>query len=199
MYRSRLVLLAALVIGASLVFMQAASAAGMLKAGAGPSMGYMDRMTKDLNLTPDQVAKIEAIHKDAKVKRDAVLANKSLTPDQRRTQLADIRKGTHTQIMGVLTPEQQKKYESFLAEKRAKMESVKAELNLTADQKAKLAAIRQSTKQQIAAVNANTSLSVAQKADKIKEIRQSAKQQMDAVLTPEQKAKLGAARPHRAK
>lgn len=199
MYRSRLLLLAALIIGASLVFMQAASAAGMLKAGAGPGTSYMDRMTKALDLTPDQVSKIQAIHKDARVKREAVLANKSLTPDQRRTQLADIRKSTHTQIMGVLTPEQQKKYHSFLSEKRAKMESAKVALNLTADQKAKLAAIRQTTKQQVATVSADTSLSATQKAAKIREIHRSAKQQMDAVLTTEQKAKLGEAREHRVK
>jgi Spy/CpxP family protein refolding chaperone len=75
---------------------------------------------------------------------------------------------------------------------------MKAALNLTADQKAKLASIRQSVRQQIAAVNADTSLSATQKAAKIQQIRQSARQQMDAVLTPAQKSSLQGARQHRA-
>lgn len=199
MYKSRLILLAALVIGASLVFMQAASAVGMHKAGAGAGMAYMERMTKALNLTPDQVAKIQAIDKDAKAKRDAVLANTSLSPDQRRSQLADLRKSRQAQVMSVLTPDQQVKYKSFLAKMEAKKASVKSALNLTADQKARIASIRESSRTQIAAVRADTSLTPAQKVAKIKDIRLSAKKQMDQVLTPEQRTKLGTLRPHKVK
>lgn len=197
MYRSKLILLAALVIGASLVCMQAASAVGMHKAGAGPA--YMDQLTKALNLTPDQVSKIQAIHQNAKVQKDAVVADKSLTVDARRAKLMELHKSMQSQVMAVLTPDQQAKYTTFMAQRRAKWADKMSALGLTPDQQARIKSIRETSRKQIAAVRADTTLTPAARQAKVRDILTASREQIRQVLTPEQRSKLDAARSNRMK
>jgi periplasmic protein CpxP/Spy len=85
---------------------------------AAPPAGQPDRherrenimqMAKDLNLTADQQAKIEAIHQQAGEARKAIWADTSLTEDQKHAKLKELRKGTMEQVHALLTPEQQAK------------------------------------------------------------------------------------------
>ncbi len=61
---------------------------------------------KKLNLTDDQTAKIEPILADQHQKMAALHSDTSLTPDQRHQQMHTIFEQTHSQLAGVLTPEQ---------------------------------------------------------------------------------------------
>ncbi|MBW4690509.1 MAG: hypothetical protein KME27_01945 [Lyngbya sp. HA4199-MV5] len=101
--------------------------------------------------------------------------NLNLT-DEQKAQLKQIRESTRSQIDAVLTPEQkaqlaaakQQRQEGQPGQRAKKARGVWASLNLTADQKTKIQAIRQD-----------------------------AKQQMDTVLTPEQRQQLEQARQQR--
>jgi Spy/CpxP family protein refolding chaperone len=61
-----------------------------------------------------------------------------------------------------------------------------ATLNLTDDQKTKIQAIRADAKDQLKAVNKDTSLTDDQRAQKVKELRKDTRRQVWAVMTPEQ-------------
>ncbi|WP_260706190.1 hypothetical protein [Edaphobacter flagellatus] len=70
-------------------------------------------MGKKLGLSDDQTAKLEPILADRQQKMAALRANTSLTPDQRREQARAIQKDTHTQLAGVLTPDQMQQLKSM--------------------------------------------------------------------------------------
>jgi Spy/CpxP family protein refolding chaperone len=61
-----------------------------------------------------------------------------------------------------------------------------AALNLTDDQKSKIAAIRADAKDQMKAINKDTTLSDTDRQTKLKELRKSTRAQVWAVLTPDQ-------------
>ena len=63
-------------------------------------------MSKRLNLSPDQTAKLEPILVARKEKMDALKADTSLAPDARRAQFRTIHQEAKQQIAGVLSPEQ---------------------------------------------------------------------------------------------
>ncbi len=71
-----------------------------------------------------------------------------------------------------------------------RLEWMSKELNLTDDQKAKLKPILQDEGKQMRAVHEDNSLTPEQKREKAKQIRENFRPQIQAVLTPEQKAKL---------
>jgi Spy/CpxP family protein refolding chaperone len=69
----------------------------------------LGRMTKALDLTADQQAKLKPIIQDNYDKAMAVVNNKSLSDADRGEQLKALHKDLHTQIATVLTPDQQAK------------------------------------------------------------------------------------------
>lgn len=64
------------------------------------------RLTKALNLTPDQAAKLEPILADRDQKLAALRANDSLAPKDLHKQLHAVQKSTEEQFAAVLTPDQ---------------------------------------------------------------------------------------------
>ena len=60
------------------------------------------------------------------------------------------------------------------------------DLNLTADQKTKLKALHESTRQQVEALRSDSTLSTQDKEAKLRAIHESSRQQLQAILTPEQ-------------
>jgi Spy/CpxP family protein refolding chaperone len=75
----------------------------------------MERFTSELGLTPDQRQKISAILQEARVKIEALRA-------QTRPRFEEIRSATETQIRGLLTPEQQEKFEQMNVRMKARFE-----------------------------------------------------------------------------
>ncbi len=71
------------------------------------------RLSRKLNLTPDQTAKVEPILAERQQKIQAVKANTSLTPDQVHQQMHEIGKSTHAELAGVLTPDQMQQMKSM--------------------------------------------------------------------------------------
>lgn len=71
------------------------------------------RLSRKLNLTPDQTAKVEPILAERQQKIQAVKANTSLTPDQVHQQMHEIGKATHAELAGILTPDQMQQMKSM--------------------------------------------------------------------------------------
>lgn len=64
------------------------------------------QMLEGLNLTNDQRKKMQAIQKESHAKRQAIMNDNSLSQDQKKEKLADLRNDQKTTISAILTPEQ---------------------------------------------------------------------------------------------
>ena len=62
---------------------------------------------KGLNLTDDQKAQMKTIHESSKAQLDAVNKDESLTADQKAAKVHQLRHSARTQMVKLLTPEQQ--------------------------------------------------------------------------------------------
>jgi Spy/CpxP family protein refolding chaperone len=63
-------------------------------------------LSKVLNLTPDQTAKLEPILADRDQKMEALRSNTTLAPKEMHQQMRAIQQDTQQQLSGVLTPDQ---------------------------------------------------------------------------------------------
>lgn len=157
------------------------------------------KMNERLQLSQEQQSKLSDVLKDEWTKQNAIRTNTSLTPEQRRTQMKELRKGEHQQIDSILTPEQREKAKEMhkkggrhAAMKR--MGFMARELNLTDAQKSQLKPMFQQQREKMQALKADTSLTQEQKKEKFQQIRAEGRQQFLGVLTPEQQQKLQAMR-----
>jgi Spy/CpxP family protein refolding chaperone len=72
-----------------------------------------EMISKKLNLSADQTAKLAPILADRDQKTQALFQDQSLTQDQRRTQMKAIRDNTQQQLSSVLTPDQMQQLKSM--------------------------------------------------------------------------------------
>lgn len=79
----------------------------------------LEWMSKELNLTDDQKDKIKPILDDEASKMKSVHDDTSLSQDQKRDKMKELRENTDSQINPILTPDQQKKYEDLKARQKA--------------------------------------------------------------------------------
>jgi Spy/CpxP family protein refolding chaperone len=63
-------------------------------------------LTRQLNLTPDQAARLEPIFANRDEQMKAIHTNGQLTQEAAREQMRSLQKTTQEQIAGILTPEQ---------------------------------------------------------------------------------------------
>lgn len=75
-------------------------------------------LTKKLNLTTDQTAKIEPILADRDQKMQALWQNQQLTPQDRHQQMRSINQSTEQQMAGVLSPDQMTQLKAMRREHR---------------------------------------------------------------------------------
>ncbi len=78
----------------------------------------LEEMSKQLNLTDDQKAKLKPILQDEAQQLQAVHNDTSLSHDQKMAKVKEIREAHKPQINDILTPDQQKKWEEM--KKKAK-------------------------------------------------------------------------------
>jgi Spy/CpxP family protein refolding chaperone len=72
---------------------------------------FIDQLTQDLQLTPQQRSQIQGIFADAHKRFNAVFQQ---SQDQARPQYDAIRKDVHARIRAILTPAQQAKFDALL-------------------------------------------------------------------------------------
>ncbi|WP_419806952.1 hypothetical protein [Terriglobus sp.] len=68
---------------------------------------------KRLGLSADQTAKVEPILAQRRDQMLTIQQNTSLTPDQRKAQMHDLKRNTHQQLAVVLTPEQMQQWQAM--------------------------------------------------------------------------------------
>lgn len=81
----------------------------------------LERMTKDLNLTPDQVMQVKAINDAGQADMMALRNDSTMSREDKRGKMMTMRQDTEAKIRAVLTEEQKPKYEAMLAEQRQRM------------------------------------------------------------------------------
>jgi periplasmic protein CpxP/Spy len=81
-----------------------------------------EMLTKKLNLTSDQQAKVLDTLKSEQSQMESLRSDSSLSHQDRRTKMMDIHKATNDQIRGVLDENQQKKWDEMQAQHHERMQ-----------------------------------------------------------------------------
>lgn len=66
-------------------------------------------MMNELNLTADQKTQMKTVHQDMKQQREAIMNDQSLTSDQKKEKMKDLRKSQSEKVNTILSPDQQSK------------------------------------------------------------------------------------------
>ena len=83
----------------------------------GPGMHGHENPYAGLNLTDDQKEQIKKIHADAKAKADAVMADTSLSDQDKHAKLHEIHRAARMEADKVLTPEQRAQLKEKMKER----------------------------------------------------------------------------------
>ena len=81
----------------------------------------MEMMTQKLNLTADQQTQVKAINQDTMKQMMALRDDTSLSQDDKRSKMMDLRKSSSDKIRGILTDEQKPKFDEMQAQMRERM------------------------------------------------------------------------------
>ena len=81
----------------------------------------LERMQKELNLTPDQATQVKGIFDEGRGKMEELRANTSMSQDERRPKMMEIMRQQSEKIKAILTPEQKTKFEAMEARMREHM------------------------------------------------------------------------------
>jgi Spy/CpxP family protein refolding chaperone len=82
--------------------------------GGPPSpQAHLDMLSRMVNLTDDQKAKIKPILENTDAQAKSLRQDTSLSPQERRTKMRDLHESTMSQIRAQLTPEQQSKLDEM--------------------------------------------------------------------------------------
>jgi periplasmic protein CpxP/Spy len=80
-------------------------------------------LTKKLNLSSDQQAKLKPILEDQRKQMEAVHSDTSLSRQDRMSKMQDLRKSSDDQIKGVLNEDQQKNFDKMREEQHDRMKN----------------------------------------------------------------------------
>ncbi len=89
-------------------------------------------MADELGLSKDQRAQWKQIQQNNRAKKEAIQNNDSLSIDQKKMKLKELRKGTAQSIDAILNNDQKQKFQSIKEEKKA---AKAAEMNNLMDNK----------------------------------------------------------------
>jgi protein CpxP len=91
----------------------------------GQRAGQLERLSKELNLTDEQKAKVKPISEEQTKQMLATQEDSSLTQEQKHDKMKQIHETTHSQINDILTPEQQKKFAALKEQQKEHREGSK--------------------------------------------------------------------------
>jgi protein CpxP len=93
--------------------------AGPREGGRGGMGGHqLEFLTKQLNLTPDQVTQVKAIDADAWKQAKAVQDDTSIAGPDKRTKMTEIHKASQDKIRALLTDDQKTKFDALETQMR---------------------------------------------------------------------------------
>jgi Spy/CpxP family protein refolding chaperone len=87
------------------------------------SGNQLEWLTKELNLTAEQQAKVKPILEDQNKQMKTMREDTTLTQEQKREKMKQLHESTHSQINDILTPEQQKKFAELKEQQKAHHET----------------------------------------------------------------------------
>ena len=93
---------------------------GQAKAGKGNHMQRGQNFQKELGLTTDQQQKMEQMRTDFRNKFSTMRSDNSLTDEQKKAKMQEMRKQQQEQMKSILTPEQIQKMESLRQQRNKK-------------------------------------------------------------------------------
>jgi Spy/CpxP family protein refolding chaperone len=167
----------------------------------------LDMLTARLTLSEEQRIKLLPILDEQFAKKKAIREDGSLTRDQRRAKMEELRTAYHEKISAILTPEQKIKADEMRAtamqrgkarqgrlqrmDPAVRLERMSSCLGLTADQKTKIAPILNEQTKEMKALHDDAKLTRDQRMQKMQDLRTKYHDKIGAILTPEQKTKFG--------
>ena len=156
----------------------------------------MRETARELNLTPEQTAKLQSIVRERTQNLRALRQDDSLSPEEKRQKLVAARAEIVSEVKKVLTPEQFEKWKArqgqparSVARPLARLQEAIDDLNLTDAQKEQLKPLYQEQMEKLRDLYQDTTLSVAEKLDKLKSIHQEAAPKLRKVFNADQYAK----------
>ena len=158
-----------------------------------------------LNLSDDQKAKVKTLNEDFRKQMQDLKKQDNMTVKDQKAKIQSLREDHKAKVQSVFTPEQKEQMKKFREEHKAKreansaerMEKMKARLNLSDDQVAKMKAQRADMSSKFKAIRENKSLNDEQKKEQFKELKKQQKESMKSILTEEQMKKLKERKPRK--
>lgn len=159
-----------------------------------------------INLTPAQKAQVQTIRQQEKQELKQLTQNDKMTLGEFKAKRKEIRHKYQAQFKSVLTPQQNAKlgklrsvqhnnllanrYRERLNKRFDQRQKLAKELNLTEDQKERMASMRESFRTKVQAVRTDKNLTQEQKRAKVQDLTKQQKEQMKTVLTQDQIQKM---------
>lgn len=151
-------------------------------------------MMKGLNLTAAQKAQIKTNRENTKMQLTDLKKDGKITLKDYTAKKEALRKTQREQMESVLTPEQKAQWAKNKSERKTqhkmngskKLDKMKASLNLSDEQVAKLKANHEAGHAKMNAIKDNAALSKVDKKTQLMAIRQEQKESLKQILTPEQ-------------
>jgi len=168
--------------------------------GAGGRAGAMrERMqetARELNLTPEQTAKLQTIVRERMEKMRDLRQDTSLSAEEKREKLQAGREELIADVKKVLTPEQFEKWKAKQGlqtgrgmRPMARLQEAIQDLNLTDDQMQQLTPLYTEQMEKLRDLYQDSSLTMAQKVEKLKTVRQEVAPKLKKVFTADQYSK----------
>ena len=153
---------------------------------------------KGLNLTEEQKAKFKKSNEAFRQQMADLKKNENITVKEWREKAESIRNAHKEEVKNILTAEQKTQLQNRRKDMQSKQqdmhknmaEKMKTNLNLTADQSARLEANHKAMAQEMKKVRENNALTEQQKREQMMELRKKQKETLKSILTPEQLEKL---------
>ena len=156
----------------------------------------MQETAHELNLTPEQTAKLQSIVRQRTQKLRELRQDDSLSPEEKRQKLLAAREEIISEVKNVLTPEQFEKWKARQGQAAggvvrplARLQQAINDLNLTDEQKEQLKPLYLEQMVKLRDLYQDTTLSMAEKLDKLKSIHQEAAPKLRKVFNADQYAK----------
>ncbi len=192
------IIISMMVAGAFIMSASAQEARSMKHNHQNHGKQHKGKMMKELNLTADQKAQLKTSHESYKQQLGEVNKNEAITVKESRDRKEALRKGQKEKMMAILTPDQKIKLEQIKnnrqvrheAKAAKRLDKMKAKLNLSDEQVAKISTAKQAEHEQYKAIVQNDNLSRIEKKDQKMALREQNKNSFKSILTPEQISKM---------
>lgn len=153
---------------------------------------------KGLNLTEDQKAKFKTSNETFRQQMAELKKNDNITVKEWREKMEGLRKAHQDEVKNILTPAQKEQMKDRRKEMQSRQQDMqkkmadrmKTNLNLTAEQSAKMEANHKAMATEMKNIRENKALTEQQKREKMMELHKKQKETLKSILTEEQLQKL---------